>query len=878
MENTLRLPADELASIYGEEALKQEIKLENNMVTLGRDQVRKAVERARQGANESGTDYGKTLIARSVERVSSQIVEFIEASKAKGRGRRAIAVRYLERVSPDVAAYIALRLVVDSLTGKKHLLQRVFVQIGRRIEDEVRFAEFKETDARAYNYALLKASAAPQYHRKKNTIAGYERRFKEEAWQAWPEQDCLHIGAALVDMIVNIGIVTVGEEIINRKNTKKVLEPTAQLIEWIENEVSRSELLNPTHMPMVVPPLPWTDPFNGGYLTQDAQGRAALVKTGNINYLTELADDVEQMPMVYDSINALQNTRWSINNDVLWVMQAIWDHGHNIAGLPSREDISICPCPKCGANITLTRLNTRGKEEHACFEDEEVLREWKREAHKLHSENVSTRSRRLALAKTLRIAETYKDHTAIYFPYQLDFRGRIYAIPTFNPQGADHTKGLLKFADAKPIEDGVAAGWLAIHGANVFGYDKASLEDRIGWVEDNEQDILDCAENPLSNTWWAEADKPWQFLAFCMEWSGFVREGYGFMSSLAVALDGSCSGIQHFSAMLRDEVGASAVNLIPADKPSDIYQMVCDRSIQKLSELTSTIVATAEENSPSSPQGGEEASAISLSALSSGEEKEVFLAEGWLKLGLDRSATKRQVMTLPYGSTKYSCREYTDEWMKKQSRKGKTLPWEESDNFTSTRFMSEIIWDSINDVVKAAPIAMGWLQKCAKVVAHEELPVYWNTPVGFRVMQHYKNTSSRRVWTKMGERVIKLSLSEEKKTTDKRRMANAISPNFVHSMDATHLVMSVCYATDNGVSHFAMIHDSFGSHAADTAMLAACLRKAFVDLYSDTDVLEDFRDQIVDQVDPEQRKLIPQTPAKGELNIAEVEASDFFFA
>ena len=39
-------------------------------------------------------------------------------------------------------------------------------------------------------------------------------------------------------------------------------------------------------------------------------------------------------------------------------------------------------------------------------------------------------------------------------------------------------------------------------------------------------------------------------------------------------MDGSCNGLQNFSAMLRDEVGGKAVNLIPSDKPQDVYMEV----------------------------------------------------------------------------------------------------------------------------------------------------------------------------------------------------------------------------------------------------------------------------------------------------------------
>lgn len=53
------------------------------------------------------------------------------------------------------------------------------------------------------------------------------------------------------------------------------------------------------------------------------------------------------------------------------------------------------------------------------------------------------------------------------------------------------------------------------------------------------------------------------------------------MSKLPVALDGSCSGIQHFSAMLRDEIGGNAVNLIPAELPQDVYGMVAKKVIEQ---------------------------------------------------------------------------------------------------------------------------------------------------------------------------------------------------------------------------------------------------------------------------------------------------------
>lgn len=851
MENLkTRRSITELSETYGDELLAAELALEERMVTTGRDQIRKQIARAREAGQESGTKYGQTLIAMSVDKVAEGVRAFIEKAKAPGAGRRHVAVRYLEGTDPEVAAYIAMRCVVDSLTGKRKMIQRVAVTIGSRIEDDARFAAFEDADKKAFNRAQKRAKSATSYQRKTATMAGFERRYVEDEWNAWPEDHKLHVGMAMIDMVLQTGLVTLGTEVTTRKDTVKVLQPTAELMDWIERENAKSELLSPAYMPMVVHPLPWTTPFNGGYLTKDAQGRNALVKSGNLNYLSELADRADEMPAVYTAVNALQDTRWAINNEVLQVAQKLWDLDPDATPMPSREDWGTCQCPSCGQHVELASLNTRHKSDHPCFEDEAVLRQWKQAAFSVHSSNVSLRSQRMATSKTLRVAEIYQDYEAIYFPYQLDFRGRVYALPSFNPQGTDLTKGLLRFADGMAIDDGVAAGWLAIHGANVFGFDKASLEDRIGWVEEHQHRIIGVAEDPINYPWWQTADKPWQFLAFCFEWSRFVSEGYGMVSYLPVALDGTCSGIQHFSAMLRDEVGGDAVNLLPREKPADIYQAVCDKVIEKLERDTKLVDTIAVAT----------------------------FAQAWLSLHPNRKTTKRQVMTLPYGSTRYSCREYTEAWLKEQLAGGATFDVPKEKTFEATRYMSDLIWESISEVVIASRQAMDWLQSCAKVVAKEELPVYWQTPCGFPVMQKYPNYRSKRVSTKVGEGVVKLSLQEELATIDKKRMANAISPNFVHSLDATHLVLSVEMAKENGIDHFSIIHDSFGTHAANTDLLAACLREAFVDLYKDKDVLEDFRQQVIRQVSPENQDQVKPVPAKGNLDVTVVRESDFFFA
>lgn len=49
-----------------------------------------------------------------------------------------------------------------------------------------------------------------------------------------------------------------------------------------------------------------------------------------------------------------------------------------------------------------------------------------------------------------------------------------------------------------------------------------------------------------------------------------------YVSHLPVHMDGSCNGLQHYAALGRDEAGGKAVNLLPSDKPQDVYKVGVD--------------------------------------------------------------------------------------------------------------------------------------------------------------------------------------------------------------------------------------------------------------------------------------------------------------
>jgi DNA-directed RNA polymerase len=305
---------------------------------------------------------------------------------------------------------------------------------------------------------------------------------------------------------------------------------------------------------------------------------------------------------------------------------------------------------------------------------------------------------------------------------------------------------------------------------------------------------------------------------------------------------------------LRDEVGGAAVNLTPSDKPADIYTLVMERAYEHLNEDASQDTDEAARD----------------------------LATQWLTFQPGRSCFKRPTMTYGYGSREYGFRDQIMNDTLRPAYKAYQMgegSWPfEGDGFKASLYMAKVIAEAVDRVVVKAAEAMNWLKDTAKLVAKEELPIYWTTPDGFPVLQAYRNMKSNRVETMIsGSRVV-LSLAEEQPTVDKRLQAQGISPNFVHSLDGTHLRVTVVKASEEGMNSFALVHDSFGVHVADTPRFFTLLRESLVEMYTKSDVMGSFRSEILMQLSPENREKLKETPTSGTLDPLAVLESDFCFA
>jgi DNA-directed RNA polymerase len=792
----------------------------------------------KQKEEESATYYGAPLMKRAIEPMAEAIAAKIEEAESGRSGPRMTAIPTLKQFDPKVIAFFTAKTIIDKLTSRTNKLQTVAVQIGKNLEDELRYQSFQDQHPWLFQKLMTEIDTT-RARKRQNLVSAYNRYC--DAWSGWSDQTYLHTGMLLIDLFQQVtGFVEVVDKREEKNKTYKIVVPSAEVINFIEKNFDAAQMLNPVYLPMVVPPADWEGPRGGGYLTIHSK-QLTLVKTKNRNYLEELEGMPDQMAPVYEAINHIQRTPWKVNEFVLAAFQIIHDRGLATAGLPSGEDLPVPPSPLAKDQDSKTLTDVQ----------KEQFKAWKKAATAVYDENIRIKSKRLMTSKIRMIAEKFSVYESIYFPHTMDFRGRIYPAPMYlNPQGNSLAKGLLQFADGKPLGTNEAACELAIHGANCYGYDKASMQERVDWVVEHQDQILQAGTDPMADLWWAkEADDPWSFLAFCREWVGYCEHGYDHVSYIPIAKDGSCSGLQHFSAALRDPEGGSAVNLLPTDRPADIYQTVIDKTIAK----------------------------VQADLTHSGEKD---IAQLWLDYGMTRKTAKRTTMTRVYGSTLYSARAFVQEYIMDTDAKRRQ---EDPDyvsplngrEFEAAVYLAKHVWASINETVIAAKDGMDWLQECARELAAENLPIVWTTIDGFPVMQNYPDMAKRRVKTKFGDQLVYLTVQEAiRDKLDRRRQGNGISPNWVHANDGCHLRMTVNLAAFNGVTHFAMIHDSFGCHASDVEMLGACLRETFVELYVDNDPLLRFKAEGEALVGKE----LPALPPKGELDVTAVRDSEFFFA
>lgn len=837
----------------------EELEIEYQFKYQAEEQLKKHLQEKTQAGKAIETPIGRGLIEYLYDTLAANIEAFLVDIEAPKRGVKPIyypLVLWLLDVykdnKQDLITLLSLATITEAVNGAHVLLSlsNVCEQLSQNILEEAALQEYMQQST-VETISLLKGLK----HRKSNFYRRYfvQNIMKQDGWQPkqWDAKVKKLFGAKLLEILIR------GTDLfqVNNDNPKHIdcIQPTTTFQElWKRN---KDFLLSHAYQscPMIMPPLPWNSTLTGGYCGE-LQYIHAFIRTerfhtqdrNNNFFFKQYKEQLKYADLsnVLNAVNSIQQTPWIINSKVLRVAEQLVNQGGDIAGLPQMEPFSKLP----------TLENPTPEE----------LKRHKKAAKLLYEKEASRRGKALRVHINLRTAQRFEQYDKIYFPHNIDFRGRIYPIPSFSPQGDELNKGLLLFAEPEPLENDEDIQWFFIAGAEFAGVDKVSFANCIAWVEDNKSNILDTAAQPLDMVdWWANLDAPFEFLAWCFEYQKLQKyleehsgHAKGFITGIPIAFDGTCSGLQHFSAILRDPIGAKEVNLAPGDKPNDIYQTVADKVNCVLEQDAKTGTGDTTDEKTQQIRYGTKT-----------------LAQGWLSFGVTRKVTKRPVMTLAYGAKQFGFRDQIlEDTIVSHIGEGLFTP----DNANQyAGYMAKLIWDAVQTTVIKAVQGMEWLQKVARMVTKNGEVIQWTTPMGFIVQQPYMVYQVKTFKMRFLHIIKRFYDAEMTGVVDRRKQSQAIAPNFIHSMDASHLQLTVNRAVEAKISNFAMIHDSYGTSLAKAGLLFRLIRECFIEMYLTHDVLTAFERDISPFI-MDKQKLPPQ-PTKGTFDIDQIKESLYAF-
>ncbi|NXI58912.1 RPOM protein, partial [Chloroceryle aenea] len=586
---------------------------------------------------------------------------------------------------------------------------------------------------------------------------------------------------------------------------------------------------NSSAIPMLCPPVPWTSPHFGAFLLNDTRLMRFMDGAVQHQLLLEQCPPVNLHP-VLDALNQLGNCAWKINQPVLDIIISIFnDKGNEKLDIP--PPVSEAPKPSATPGNSSAWNKSQKHELLLC----------KKKASEMHSLRMD------ALYK-LSIANYIRDKV-FWFPHNMDFRGRTYPCPPyFNHLGNDVTRAILLFAEGRPLGP-KGLDWLKIHLVNLTGLKKNSaLQERLDYANEIMEDILDSADQPLTGRkWWMNTDEPWQALACCMEIAKASRspDPAAYISHFPVHQDGSCNGLQHYAALGRDLIGAISVNLMPCNVPQDVYSVVA----QQVEEFRKKDA-----------------------------EKGVKIAQV-LEGFVSRKVVKQTVMTVVYGVTRYGGRLQMEKRLKEIDEFPEEYLWEAS------HYLVKQVFNGIKEMFSATRDIQHWLTESAKLIAQSGQTVEWVTPLGLPIVQPYYRSRSTVLNCGMQHLSVKSFSGNQKPDTMKQK--NAFPPNFIHSLDSTHMMLTALHCLRQGLT-FVSVHDCYWTHALTVDVMNQICRQQFVALHSEK-ILQDLSKFMLEKYCSPgretralwQKKLMDQlssVPKTGEFNLKKVMDSTYFFS
>ncbi|PWN45953.1 DNA/RNA polymerase [Ceraceosorus guamensis] len=792
--------------------------IEEDLTRIEKNLKKSSTKRARRKSEGETALTEEDVAARAPER------GFISSNRVSVPSLELTMLPFLRTLPVKKLALIPILEIMRMQSGTQAFdgmkTTRVLLSVGRAIEHEY-FSERRQK----YNRLRQRHGAEDYKPISEDALAETQ----------WSQQTRARVGSYLVQHLMQVAKVPRSARDRNGRLWEEsqpafyaayqyvagkklgVIRLNDALLERLDKD-SIADSVHPRHLPMLVPPRPWTHHNDGGYLHSRSYAMRFKDSAEQAEYFRE-ADERQELSVLLAGLDALGQTAWRINESIFEAVTKVWNSGEAIADIPPAAH--PLPEPEKPDNYDSTDMSA--KKEYIW-----KLKTWNAQRSNLHSQRCDV-NYKLEIARAF-IGERF------YFPHNMDFRGRAYPIPPlFNHIGNDLCRGLLLFDIAKPLgKQGLR--WLRIHLANVYGYDKANFLEREQFALEHEKEIRAAANDPLSEEgkWWRNADDPWQCLAACIELVKAYDNPDGpeaFESRLPVHQDGTCNGLQHYAALGGDLQGAQQVNLSGGERPSDVYTGVATLVMKQIDR---------DAADPTSPHQ--------------------HLAQ-MLQGKVTRKVVKQTVMTTVYGVTFIGAKNQ----IHKQLADRNDTPI--SHRYACATYLASGVLACIGDLFKGAESIQHWLTQSAKLIARSIPPyrvksaaidpkdvttskrqmkeqmtaVIWSTPLNLPVVQPYRKLEKKQVSTSMQS--VFITDPNRASEVHPAKQASAFPPNFIHSLDATHMFLTALECSTRDLV-FASVHDSYWTHACDIDTMSDIIRDTFVRLHS-SDILPKLREDFL---------------------------------
>ena len=572
--------------------IDEQIKLERDQIAQGIKRLRDNTYKLEEKSYASATIYGVTSIDSLLPIVVDRIEKTTHDRLTRGTGHQFQLIKdYVSQLEPLASAAIACKITFDKVFGNKegsNALVKVCESIGHAVEDECQMRHYEQNAP-----GLLNVLKKNYWHRSIGThqkivvIQTLMNRYDVKRWNPWGAAR-VKLGAWLLDCIMQTSGWFYKDMRIEGKRRVNYVQPTPEFLEIKDKVMKDSELFAPLSWPMLIEPNDWTNEKPGGYLLNEVMRGHEMVRRGQNTSIQG------ETPITF--LNKIQKVRYGLNSFTVNVAEQLCERGISVGKFIPIVEIPLPPKPVDIAD------------------NKEARKSYRRAAAEVMNKNASAFRRSCRTRMTMEAVNRFKDKD-FYIPWSFDYRGRAYPIPSFlTPQDTDFGKALIRFAYESPITE-AANDWLAFQCATTYGLDKATMSERLHWVNNNLELIENIAIDPLGNRpEWEVAEEPWQFLASCDEYYHCVIKKDKETTGLPVATDATCSGLQILAGLAMDKRTAQLVNVLPSDRPQDAYKVVAEVSKWNIPDR---------------------------------------LRDIW-----DRKCVKRTVMTIPYNAKPFSNRTY----------------------------------------------------------------------------------------------------------------------------------------------------------------------------------------------------------------------------